>query len=50
MSSTDFTPEQTTRIGVSASTPRSADTSQVSLAPRCTPPSPPVANTPIPAE
>ena len=32
-----------------ASVPRSADSSQLSRAWRCTPPSPPVANTPIPA-
>src|SRR5690348_12665536 len=48
MSRIDFTPEQTTTIGVSASTSRSADTSKVSAAPRWTPPRPPVANTRIP--
>jgi hypothetical protein len=45
----DFTPAQTTVIGVLASVPRSADSSHVSRASRCTPPSPPVANVPIPA-
>ena len=45
----DFTPAQTTVTGVRASVPRSADSSQLSRASRCTPPSPPVANTPIPA-
>ena len=45
----DFTPAQTTVIGVPASVPRSADSSHVSRASRCTPPSPPVANTPMPA-
>src|SRR6185312_11665034 len=48
MSRIDFTPEQTTTIGVSASTSRSADTSKVSAARRWTPPRPPVANTRIP--
>ena len=42
MSRIDFTPEQTTTIGVSARTSRSADTSKVSAAPRWTPPRPPV--------
>ena len=45
----DFTPAQTTRIRVRLSVVRSADSSQVSRAPRCTPPRPPVANTAIPA-
>src|SRR5918996_5152181 len=45
----DFTPAQTTTIPVRASVSRSADSSQVSRAPRCTPPSPPVANTRMPA-
>ena len=45
----DFTPAQTTVIGVWPSVVRSADSSQLSRASRCTPPSPPVANTPIPA-
>src|SRR5690606_28905822 len=52
MSSTDFTPELTTSTPVAARTPMSADTSQLtgsSPAGRCTPPRPPVANTPIPA-
>jgi hypothetical protein len=50
MSSTDFTPEQTTVTGVVASTSRSADTSQDFVSPgggRCTPPRPPVPNTGI---
>ena len=45
----DFTPAETTVIGVLDSTVRSADSSKVSLAPRCTPPRPPVANTRMPA-
>ena len=45
----DFTPAQTTVIGVDARVTRSADSSKVSAAPRCTPPSPPVANTRMPA-
>ena len=52
MSSTDFTPEHTTATGVEASTSRSADTSHDDVSPgggRCTPPSPPVPNTPMPA-
>ena len=44
----DFTPEHTTSTGVRASAARSAETSQVSRAPRCTPPSPPVANSATP--
>src|SRR4051812_366041 len=49
MSRIDFTPAQTTQIPTRASVPRSADSSNVSRAPRCTPPSPPVANTRMPA-
>ncbi len=49
MSRIDFTPAQTTQIPTRASVPRSADSSNVSCAPRWTPPSPPVANTRIPA-
>src|SRR4051812_15133485 len=49
MSRIDFTPAQTTQIPTRAKVPRSADSSNVSAAPRCTPPSPPVANTRIPA-
>src|SRR5216684_3495757 len=49
MSRMDFTPAETTVIGVLDSTVRSADSSKVSLAPRCTPPRPPVANTRMPA-
>src|SRR5260370_883758 len=49
MSKMDFTPADTTVIGVLDSTVRSADSSKVSLAPRCTPPRPPVANTRMPA-
>ena len=49
MSRIDFTPAQTTQIPTRASVPRSADSSKVSRAPRCTPPSPPVANTRMPA-
>ena len=45
----DFTPAETTVIGVLDSMVRSADSSKVSLAPRCTPPRPPVANTRMPA-
>ena len=44
----DFTPAHTTPIGVWPSVVRSADSSQVSRASRCTPPSPPVANTRMP--
>ena len=39
----DLTPEATTRTGVRESAVRSADSSKLSAAPRCTPPSPPVA-------
>lgn len=49
MSSTLFTPAETTVMGVTASVERSADSSKVSLAPRCTPPRPPVAKTRMPA-
>ena len=49
MSRIDLTPAQTTPIGVRLSVVRSADSSHVSRASRCTPPSPPVANTRIPA-
>src|SRR5229473_469048 len=49
MSRMDFTPAETTVIGVLDSTVRSADSSKDSLAPRCTPPRPPVANTRMPA-
>ena len=45
----DFTPAQTTVIGVRDSVVRSADSSQDSRACRCTPPRPPVAKTAIPA-
>src|SRR6516164_7409063 len=48
MSRMDFTPAETTVTGVLDSTVRSADSSKVSLAPRCTPPRPPVAKTAIP--
>ena len=44
-----MTPAQTTAIGVRARVTRSADSSKVCAASRCTPPSPPVANTPMPA-
>ena len=49
MSRIDFTPADTTVIGVLDSAVRSADSSADSAKPRCTPPSPPVANTRIPA-
>ncbi len=49
MSRIDFTPAETTVIGTSESTLRSADSSNVSDAPRCTPPRPPVAKTRMPA-
>ncbi|CAM5494006.1 hypothetical protein SGRIM128S_02760 [Streptomyces griseomycini] len=45
----DFTPAHTTVIRVRASSPRSADSSWVTVHSRCTPPSPPVANTRTPA-
>ena len=45
----DFTPAQTTVMPVAASVVRSADSSQLSRASRCTPPRPPVANTRMPA-
>ena len=44
-----FTPAQTTATEVVESSVRSADTSYDVSAPRCTPPSPPVTNTPMPA-
>ncbi len=44
-----MTPAQTIVTPVAASVTRSADSSQVSRASRCTPPRPPVANTRIPA-
>src|SRR5215469_7395827 len=49
MSRIDFTPAETTVIGVRPSTVRSADSSNESAKPRCTPPSPPVAKTRMPA-
>ena len=49
MSRMDFTPAETTVIGTSASTLRSADSSNVSEARRWTPPRPPVAKTRMPA-
>ena len=49
MSRIDFTPAQTTQMSVRARPTRSADSSHVSLASRCTPPRPPVANRPMPA-
>src|SRR3954470_2047462 len=49
MSRIDFTPAHTTQIPTRASVPRSADSSNVSPPPRWTPPSPPVANTRMPA-
>ena len=45
----DFTPAHTTSTGTRPSTARSADTSWVCAAPRCTPPNPPVAKTRMPA-
>ena len=45
----DFTPAQTKTIPVDANVVRSADSSQLARAPRCTPPRPPVANTLMPA-
>ena len=44
-----FAPAQTTITGVWASSSRSAETSIVVSAPRCTPPMPPVAKTEMPA-
>ena len=44
-----FTPAQTTHTGVVDSSVRSALTSKDVAAPRCTPPSPPVTKTRIPA-
>ncbi len=49
MSRIDFTPADTTVIAVRESTVRSADSSNDSPYPRCTPPSPPVAKTRMPA-
>eukprot|EP00619_Florenciella_sp_RCC1007_P004234 CAMPEP_0205936778 /NCGR_PEP_ID=MMETSP1325-20131115/42391_1 /ASSEMBLY_ACC=CAM_ASM_000708 /TAXON_ID=236786 /ORGANISM="Florenciella sp., Strain RCC1007" /LENGTH=53 /DNA_ID=CAMNT_0053306969 /DNA_START=77 /DNA_END=238 /DNA_ORIENTATION=- len=48
MSKIDLTPAQTTATGVRRSSVKSADTSKVVAAPRCTPPTPPVTNTSIP--
>src|SRR5215210_6916703 len=45
----DLTPEQTTATGVRARAARSAETSQLPRASRCTPPKPPVAKSLIPA-
>src|SRR6478609_4816463 len=45
----DLTPAHTTRTGVRERVVKSADSSHVSTAPRCTPPRPPVANTAMPA-
>ena len=45
----DFAPAQTTSTPVWASSSRSAEMSIVVSAPRCTPPTPPVANTRMPA-
>ena len=45
----DFTPDETTVIGVRDSVVKSALSSKLSLAPRCTPPRPPVAKSEIPA-
>ena len=42
-------PAATTITGLRANSPRSADMSKLVPAPRCTPPMPPVAKTPIPA-
>ena len=42
-------PAQTTTTAVSASSSRSAEMSIVTSAPRCTPPTPPVAKTGMPA-
>src|SRR5579883_941471 len=47
-SSRALAPAQTTATGVRASSSRSAEISKDSEAPRCTPPMPPVAKTPIP--
>ena len=44
-----MTPAQTTQMPVRESATRSADSSHVSCASRCTPPSPPVANRRMPA-
>ena len=45
----DFAPALTTKTGIEANECRSADSSQVSWAPRCTPPKPPVAKNEMPA-
>ena len=45
----DFTPAHTTVVGTRDRVTRSADSSNVWFAPRCTPPRPPVANTAMPA-
>ena len=45
----DLAPAQTTMTGVRASSSRSAEMSMVVSAPRCTPPTPPVAKTWMPA-
>ena len=45
----DLAPAHTTATGVRASSCKSADTSNVRSAPRCTPPMPPVAKTAMPA-
>ena len=47
-SRTALAPADTTAMGIRASAVRSAETSPLSLASRCTPPMPPVANTLIP--
>ena len=49
MSRIDLTPAETTVIRQRPRTPRSADSSKVVPASRCTPPIPPVANTRMPA-
>mmetsp|Transcript_40864 Transcript_40864/g.91680 ORF Transcript_40864/g.91680 Transcript_40864/m.91680 type:complete len:242 (-) Transcript_40864:235-960(-) len=49
MSRMDFAPAQTTATGVRPSSVRSAETSQLSSAPRWTPPMPPVTKTRMPA-
>ena len=49
MSRIDFTPAEMTATSVRESSVRSADTSIESSPPWCTPPSPPVTNTRMPA-
>ena len=49
MSRIDFTPAQTTATSVWPSSVRSAEMSKLVSAPRCTPPSPPVTKTRMPA-